>query len=556
MSSLHSVLVSGITTEEQLVERMDHLLSFMGEKRFCEEASAALLAIAMPEAVVPRSLERFRSMIVDGVGCFLLSLGTDMIKKAILAQFHLPPASGPGERLLALFTLFPTLHKLGQIVARNPGIDHLMKQYLIPLEEGQGTSDPGFIKWFIDDQLADNKEYARVLVGERVLAEASVAVIMPFSLSGERAGDRVDGVFKLLKPGVERQLEVELVAMENVLSWLETNRERYPLEKMQLGNLFGEVKDDLRREVDLARERVNLESAARLYAQCSSVRIPQVLPFSSGSLTAMEYIDGVKVTDTGLSESEGAGLARLTFETIICVPLFSLEDDALFHGDPHAGNIIAIIDDAAKEVRLGLIDWTLAGYLSRALRQGMIDMILAIVIGDGPAVAKSIIGMGSEKTRSNITTQKIEKIFEERSADAHYCSDPLKTAFWMLERVTMAGCVFPPELILFRKAFFTLEGVLNDISPAFSPGKSMENYLSRLLSSELPDRLGEVLYPVATTRRHYQSMVSNQALNNLSLQMGLAGWQQAMSLHASLLTTQTRLVDDFFRYCGWVFKGM
>ena len=43
----------------------------------------------------------------------------------------------------------------------------------------------------------------------------------------------------------------------------------------------------------------------------------------------------------------------------------------------------------------------------------------------------------------------------------------IKKSFKLLEQLSFEGFVFPAELMLFRKAIFTLEGVLYDLDPSF-----------------------------------------------------------------------------------------
>ena len=56
--------------------------------------------------------------------------------------------------------------------------------------------------------------------------------------------------------------------------------------------------------------------------------------------------------------------------------------------------------------------------------------------------------------------------------------------FRLLEHAALQGISFPSELVLYRKAFFTLEGVLNDIHPGFVMADSVERYLRDLLMEE------------------------------------------------------------------------
>ena len=127
-------------------------------------------------------------------------------------------------------------------------------------------------------------------------------------------------------------------------------------------------------------------------------------------------------------------------------------------------------------------------------------------------------------------------------------SDPLETCFALLERLTMAGLIFSPELILFRKSFFTLVGVLHDLSADFSPAKAMEDYLYRLLLDELPMRMGNSFFPVTAPPANYPSMISSAAMNRLTLYKAMSVWRKMFSIQLSLQQTQTMLTRDFLQF--------
>lgn len=532
--------------EEQLLAQMDGFAAIMGEREFTRATAANLVMMTLPGRAVPKSLQRFEKMISDGIAFFLAQAGYASLKKAILKQYSLSPNCTPEERLLNLCLQFPSLHKLGQVVARNPGIDSWVKGFLTPLEEGRVTSELRDVQQYILEQLATTQQVEKITFSGNILAEASVATIVPFSWNPGRQTKSFEGVFKLLKPGVASQLQKELKIMEDVLHFLETNRVHYPLEQIELASLFHEVKEDLRREVDLAAEQRNLKAAAELYKHVSGVRIPRLLPFSTETISAMERIRGVKVTELNLPEKEQKDLARLTFEAIICAPLFSPDETAPFHGDPHAGNILAWQQNSSEKVHIALIDWTLAANLSRPLRQNIMNFMLGVLSDDMDAIAAAVTRM--QKGDCEDLNTLVGGIYAELDPDNFGSSDPLKRCFTLLERLTMGGLIFSPELILFRKSFFTLEGVLHDLSTDFSPGKAMEDYLYRLLLDELPMRMGNSFFPVTASLASYPSMISSAAMNRLALYNAMSMWRKMLSIQISFRQTQNKLARDFVQF--------
>ena len=65
-------------------------------------------------------------------------------------------------------------------------------------------------------------------------------------------------------------------------------------------NTLDSIRKLLAREVQLDHEQVHLARAATFHADSPGVVIPRLLPFCTPRMTAMERIDGCKVTDSKL----------------------------------------------------------------------------------------------------------------------------------------------------------------------------------------------------------------------------------------------------------------
>lgn len=537
-------------SEEQLARHLDLLAQSLGEQTFCRKAAALLISLAHPEDAVPGSLAHFAPLVRDGIELFLSGTAYPRLRQVLLDQAPLPASSAPGERLLKLVLHFPTLHKLGQLIARNPQLDPQLKKWLICLEQGDFGTDPDDQVDFIRTQLASLNSRCRIMLSPRIIAEASVATILPCCWQNPGSSQTRQGVFKVLKPRIETQLEEELRILEGVVSTLETDRQRYALQEMKLVDLFQEIRGDLAREVNLAAEQEHLSEAAKSYHGAPGVRIPQLAPFSTRTMTAMEYIDGIKVTDIEGTRQQRQELASRVFEAILCVPLFAKENLSLFHGDPHAGNILAVPGGVPNSFDVALLDWTLAGHLSQRQRMQIMELLLGVMKRDNWTIARAIAGMVSALD----TTQKIdrgylaEKIKHLVATEEHGDCDPLKTAFHLLEEMTMEGLVLPSELVLYRKSFFTLEGVLHDLSPDFTMSGALERYLARLLLEELPARCGTWMIPAADRPEYYRTLLSNQSLLELSLLQSISIWQQTLQRTSSLIEAQLKLTAEVCMY--------
>jgi ubiquinone biosynthesis protein len=537
------------STAEQLAGQLDSLAQLLGERDFRRQAAHHLVLFARPETAIPASLGRFAPLVRDGIEFFLSQISSIRLRKVLVSLSSLRDSEEPGERLLRLALRFPTLHKLGQVIARNPHLDPAVKKWLVGLEQGSYGTDPYGQVRFIRRQLEDFATEYDIDLQPHILAEASVATVLPFSYRRPGSDRQGKGVFKVLKPGIADDLGEELEILADTFQFLEENRERYGLQEMKLSGIFQEIRGDMAREVDLAAEQEHLAEAVLVYDKVAGVRIPQPAPFSTAAMTSMEYIDGQRIGDASLTRQQRRVLARLIFEAVLCVPLFAGEELALFHGDPHAGNILIVPGSDPKSFDVALLDWTLAGHLAKKQRALVMELLLGVMKNDSRALVDVIESLASATEEEKISREQLALRIKALLASKEYLAcDPLKKSFLLLETMTLEGVVFPSELILFRKSFFTLEGVLHDISAGFAMGEAMELYLGRLLLQELPQRCGTWMTAAADNSEEYRTLLSNRDLQDLSLHQAIALWQQAMRRNSSLFESQMRLLTDLFVY--------
>lgn len=533
-----------------LKKQMDTFARAIGEEAFCRKAAKEIIRQSCPETALPDQYDRFRPLIRDGIGFFLSRISYSRIREVIFSLMEVEAERHSGASLLALALHFPTLHKLGQVIARHPHLDPEMKQWLIKLENGLYTTATCRQVRHIKEQLHLQSTDSQVQVSENLLAEASVASVFPFTCrqKGETTASR--GVFKVLKPGIADHLREELLILEKLADAFENDRDRYALHEIRLTDLFGEVQEDLSREIDLLAEQAHLEEAASFYNGVAAVRIPKLYPFCTPTLTAMDYLEGPKITDARLSPDQGARLARAAFEALICTPIFSSRERALFHGDPHAGNILAVPCSGHGGYRLGLLDWTLAGHLEKGHRKGLIMLMIAIIKEDAGAIVRGIEDLAADNTPwdKDKRIQLVQCVEQQIISPAYQDGSMIKKSFQLMERMTLEGIVFPSPLLLFRKAFFTLEGVLDDIAPGFVMEPVMDAYICMLVFQELPQRTMNLFLPAMDKAEAYQSLLANHTLHELGLHQVTSLLHQAMKGYTTFLETQTRLTTDLFNF--------
>jgi ubiquinone biosynthesis protein len=547
-------------SHKSLQEKLKTMAAAMGDEAFTKYVAREIVERTQPHRAIPEVYGQYRSVVRDGIEFFLTQVGRHRLMELVVSQLKLDPETGAQERLLELAKRFPTLHKLGQIIARNPNIDPVVKKWLIHLENGCYGTPLGGIVERIDGQLEQAENLERVQLHQSILSEASVGAVIAFNWNQPPSQERTEGVFKILKPGIRRHLDEELLILEKTAAFFEENRQRYPLKDFKFIDVFKEVREMLVKEIDLAAEQTNLVEAARFYRNMESIQIPQLIPFSTDTMTAMAFLKGPKITDAPLSQEQRKRCAAVLFEALVCRPLFSRREPSLFHGDPHAGNILAAKDQESGNLRIGLLDWSLAGRLTQRDRVKTAQLIQAVIKKDLSGIRRSVKALATgTHMDSGRQRQEFRDLVLSTVRSSGFERLPLiKKTFKLLELLTFEGFIFPPELMLFRKAIFTLEGVIFDLWPSFDMDAAVTQYLTTLVTREIPTRCGNLFFPLTDRPENYSSLISNIELQALiihqyvaairsgiqSLSAYLAGWSRIFGMPFCPALAPIPLSDD------------
>jgi len=489
-----------------------HLLDQFELGKYKNEIAEKLIEITRLCDVIPECHKPYRQIVHDGV-LFLISQISDKRFIQMLAeQFLLDDKTTAQQRLLELVKHMPTLHKLGQIIARNQNVDASFRKWLIYLENGLHSVTFKQIKKSIDKELSAFSESLDVQISPTILAEASVAAVVPFILSSDSQVS-VNGVFKILKPHVREYLYEELRILDELVRFYDRHRESYVLKDFPFGSTFEDVKTLLLREIEPLREQENLKLASVFFEHERAVKIPRVFALSTKTMTAMEQIYGWKVTDAPLTDKEKRQCCKQIFRTLIALPLFCLKSESFFHGDPHGGNIFVIKQQNQEDqIQIALLDWSLAGRLTRSQRYYIICLCFAILTQQEQEVYKAVAALSEIDLTLELSLSNKVKAIISKAFSNHIEYQWVRRAFSLIDTIAANGVRFPSDLLLFRKAVFTLEGLLQELDPEFDMDTYMMDFMTELFIEELPLRYWSMWFPLWEKSEHYKTLLSNTDL--------------------------------------------
>lgn len=485
------------------------------------ESIRALINLIMPlETLVPDVYADWRPVVRDAVAFVGSRLSVERVVPKLVAQMLLPAEMPLEQRLLLLIAQMPSLQKIGQIVARNPHLDPAFRAELTRLENAIQDITVAEVRAEVERQLGKHLKTYRVQMDEVILAEASVSAVVRFTWRNPVTHQEERGVFKVLKPYVLQHFPEEMALLQGLADFFDANRAAYNLPQVGFRAVMDDVRRLLEREVNLPNEQAALVAAWARYAPVPGVRVPRLIrELSTPTITAMSEEVGVKVTDAFREDAaQRARLAERVVEALIAVPLFAREEEAFFHADPHAGNLFA--DERTGEVVI--LDWALVERLSREQRRQTVLLVLAVALRDAQRMYDAISMLAEDDLLMDTTQAALVRghIAQFLRSLSPLTVPGFAQVMTLLDGMAFSGLRFPPPLLMFRKALFTLEGVLHDIAPEVQPDIALGRYALKLMSREAPGRL---LRPLTDTSNTFRTHLSNYDLTMLVLSIPLLG---------------------------------
>jgi ubiquinone biosynthesis protein len=384
-------------------------------------------------------------------------------------------AEGAQEFRQALEELGTTYIKLGQLLSSRP--DLLPDFYIAELGKLVDRVPPvpfPEIERAIAEDLP-NGVFARL--DPDPLATASVAQVHTALLQSGR-----EVIVKVRRPGIEKQVEVDLELLRRTARLLEKRSERAQL--LQARALADELESHLRAELDFVEEANNTEVIAGFLADYDDLVVPQVIhPYVTERVLVLERIHGKKVDpDHGLARERAEELAREFFRSYVR----QVTVEGAYHADPHRGNVLLTTDG-----RLALVDFGLLGRLDDDTRRTLALLLLAVAQNRADDLAELILTL----SRTTLDTDQPSFVQEIRRKLPRYHGRPLSKirageALADLQRISFEyGVSLPTTFALVGKTLAQADSIARVLDPELDPVALLEEDALEVMLSEAERRL-------------------------------------------------------------------
>jgi len=435
--------------------------------------------------------------------------------------------------------LGPTFVKMAQILSTRPDLvplelaDEFSKLQdnveALPFEQMQSR----FVEEF-------GKDADEIFDGKLALiASASLGQVYKGRL---KSGEAV--AVKVLRPGTKEMIKSDIQIMYHIASLLENKLYSYGVDSP--ARIVEEFEKTISKELDYNTEALNLKRFARNFEGNTRIFVPKLYEaFSASTVLTMEFVDGIKVTDTQKLEEAGIDpkeVAKGGFD-LLCEQIFTYR---FFHADPHPGNIFALPDG-----RISFVDFGMMGSIAERDRKDFVDMIYYIVKEEEEKAALCILKLA-----------KVENDNLDTDAFAKDMGDVIRTYFYgSLKDINIKNLIndivglmsrhkvyFKENNYLLTKSLITIEGVGKALDPDFNASEAIKPFVLRFYkenfsfgaflskAGEMPKEFGDFLVQFP---QDIKSIIEKMKSGKLKIEfqhMGLEKMEESIEKSANRLS--------------------
>ena len=415
----------------------------------------------------------------------------DIIKQTHLLRplrflFYILPrrrdtAAPLGERIrLALEELGPIFVKFGQAISTRR--DLLPPDIADELAKLQDEVPP-----FPSEQAIEilDQAYGEPVAGVfkrfdvEPFAAASIAQVHTAQLP-----DSTEVIVKLLRPGVQQQIERDLDVLRMIAGladrYWEHGKRLRPLE------VVAEYEQTIIDELDLMREAANAAQLKRNFSGSDMLYVPDVYwDYCRPEVLVQERIYGIPISDMDALREAGANIQVLA-ENGVEIFFTQVFRHNFFHADMHPGNIFVIATDPDKP-KYAAVDFGIVGTLSPQDQKYLAYNFLAFFDRDYHRIAKLHIDSGwvPEGTRIDQLETAVrtvcEPIFNKPLAEISF-AQVLMRLFRVAQRFNVE---IQPQMILLHKTLFNIEGLGRELYPQLDLWKTAHPVLKRWMREQV-----------------------------------------------------------------------
>ena len=459
---------------------------------------------------------------------------------------------------MALTDLGPTFIKLGQILSARPDlVGPALGDELKDLRANVRADSIEQVRRMLSAELGEDYRTHFRSIDSSPLATASIGQVHRAVLN-----DGTKVVIKVQRADIERTMRQDV----DVLAGLAQLAERVDaFASWGPAELVGQLAPMMIRELDFSRERQNLEHFAEVFAKRNTdVVIPRpVKNLCTRRVLVMEELIGKPLakflSEPTPSSKPGNGATESTepptdlselqkqerdevkaklAETIADAYLSMIFEQALFHADPHTGNLLVMNDG-----KLGILDFGMIGRIDENLRETIEEILVAISSGDQNRLTRLIRRIGDAPPTLDESTLAIDVAefigtFGRQSLGDFDLTGALNELSDILHRHKIH---LPNQSALLLKMLISLEGTLRELGAGFDSLDVVRSFMRRSMMRRFsPQRRVKQARRIYLEAENFLESAPDEVL--ALLQQARRGEARVVLEHQRLGPTVNRLV--------------
>tara|TARA_Y100000310_G_C20694121_1_gene824249 strand:- start:525 stop:2186 length:1662 start_codon:yes stop_codon:yes gene_type:complete len=366
--------------------------------------------------------------------------------------------------------LGPTYVKLGQLLSIRPDLipDEFCKE-LRKLQDNVTPFSYVEVKKVVENEFKKPLEKIFKKFDITPLAAASIGQVHHAVLHNGK-----DVAVKVQRPGVQELLETDI----DILYYFAHHYDkRHKGSSFSAVRIIDEFKDYTEKELNYVIEAKNASIFKKNFSEEKNIIIPQVYwDYTTKKVCTMEFIHGEPLSKVIRSKKNYKN--KPLVKTFANAVLKMIYVDGFFHADLHPGNIFVLPGN-----KLAFLDFGIVGTINENMRRRIIDMLVAMVLKDIERIASIMTKVGERTEHTDI--EKYEREIENIIVTWHGTSLKQVKVSQMLHLLFNASTenhiILPQFLVLYGKAFVTLEATGQLLDPDFNAVEYVEPYVKRVL---------------------------------------------------------------------------
>ncbi len=420
---------------------------------------------------------------------------------ANLTRVHNMNAERIEKTIVALQGLFI---KVGQLISIMTNF--LPEEFRKPLESLQDQVPPrpiSEIRRRIEEELGAAPEKIFSEFDEVPLASASLGQVHRATLAtGEEVAVKVqhEDIDEIVKMDLKTIWRIMVIVALFV-----------PIKGLDV--IYRQVREMIEAELDFVREAAFMDRIRANLDSHPGVTVPTIFSdYCTARVLTTTYCEGTKISDLATLDGwsiDRTDLARRLVRAY-CKMIF---EDGLYHADPHPGNILVMRDGT-----IVLLDFGAVAELSPSMRQGIPDLLEAVIKRDTAGIYRALrtmgfIGRGAE---AEAASERIVEYFHRRFQDEVQIEslnlkdikiDPQKGLENILDlrrqdisiRELTSAFQVPKDWVLLERTILLMSGVCTHLDPEMNPMAVIRPYLEEFVLGEDRDFATLVMNAVKDT---------------------------------------------------------